>query len=313
MLFTQVSPVIRDFLYEKSKNKIIVLPEGDDQRVIEASKILKQEYNIECLLGNTIESENQKQKTLQVMENLAKNKGKELNPKIAALASDTTFHAGALLALGEVHAVVSGCNMTTAHVIRAALNTVGLKKETKIITSAFLLAFAKCTPGGECLVIYSDCAVMPKPTSEELVSIAYLSAHAFSTWTNQTPRISFLSFSTAGSAEHPEIDKVRHAVQIFTQTYPEISTDGEIQFDAACVPEIAKRKNPNSQNLGKTNVFIFPDLNAGNIGYKISQYIGGAKAWGPILLGSAKPFSDLSRGATSEDIAHSAVLTLALN
>ena len=127
------------------------------------------------------------------------------------------------------------------------------------------------------------------------------------------PRISFLSFSTAGSANHPEVDKVKNAHHLFSSLYPAIISEGEVQFDAACVPSISKRKKTGGLIHGKTNVFIFPDLNSGNISYKITQYLAGGKAWGPILLGTEKPFSDLSRGASPEDIVQSAILTLALN
>lgn len=313
MLFSELSQPIQEHLYEKSKNKIIALPEGEDERVINAAKILKKEYHIQCILGSKQYGQNNQQKTLNVLHSFAEKRGKPLSEKIALLSQDSTFAAGAALSLGEVDAVVSGCNNTTAHVIRAALHTVGLKKETKIITSAFLLSLVQPTSGGQNLILYSDCAVIPKPTSEELCSIAYLASDAFTAWTNNSSLVSFLSFSTAGSAEHVEIDNIRKAHKEFTKKYPNILCDGEVQFDTACVPEIAKRKNPNSKISGKTNVFIFPDLNAGNIGYKIAQYIGGAKAWGPILLGAAKPFSDLSRGASADDIAHTAILVLALS
>ncbi len=312
MLFNEVPSNVRDNLYSKSKNKILILPEGEDPRIIKAAKILQNELHIQCILGSKEYGKNNKQKTLEIMHSLANKKGKKLSDKIELLSEDPTFAAGACLELKEADAVVSGCSVTTSHVIRAALNTVGLKKETKIITSVFLLALANPTPGGEILVAYSDCAVMPKPTSEELCSIAYLASNAYSDWTKNTSRVSFLSFSTLGSAVHAEVENVKQAFNLFSHNYPDILCEGEVQFDAACAPEVAKRKNPWSKIHGKTNVFIFPDLNSGNIGYKMSQYIGGAKAWGPILLGSAKPFSDLSRGATAEDIAHSAVLTLAL-
>ena len=313
MLFQTLSAAARDNIFSRAKGKTISLPEGDDDRVIKAAEILKTELNIKSILGNIQEAEKNKQKTLEIMHKIAEKKGKPLSAKIEAFATDTTFEGGAKLYLGEVDAVVSGCVNSTAHVIRAALSTVGLKPQTKVITSAFLLALPKATPGGENLVLYADCGVIPQPSSAELVDIAYLGQEAFAFWSGQVPHVSFLSFSTVGSAEHPDVEKVRTAFKLFQDKYPNIIADGEIQFDTACVPSVAKRKNPNGQAQGKTNVFIFPDLDAGNIGYKITQRIGGAEAWGPILLGSAKPFSDLSRGATAEDIAHVAALTLALS
>ncbi len=313
MLFQTLSASARENIFSRAKNKRISLPEGEDERVIKAADILKKELNIQCLLGNRKDSENNKNKTLEVMQKTAEKKGKPLSAKIEAYAADPTFYGGAKLFLGEVDAVVSGCVNSTAHVIRAALSTVGLKPETKVITSGFLLALPKATEGGESLVLFADCGVIPQPSSTELADIAYLSQEAFAFWSGQQPRLSFLSFSTAGSAEHPDVEKVRNAFKIFTEKHPSIIAEGEVQFDTACVPSIAKRKNPNGKVQGKSNVFIFPDLDSGNIGYKITQRIGGAEAWGPILLGSAKPFSDLSRGASSDDIAHAVALTLALS
>lgn len=312
MLFQTLSASAKENIFLRAKNKRISLPEGNDERVVKAATILKNELNIQCFLGNIKESESSRKKTLEVMQKTAEKKGKPLSLKIEAFASDPTFEGGAKLALGEVDAVVSGCVNSTAHVIRAALSTVGLKPETKVITSGFLLALPKATPGGENLVLFADCGVIPQPSSMELADIAYLSQEAFAFWSGEQPRLSFLSFSTVGSAKHPDVEKIQSAFKIFTKKYPSIVAEGEVQFDTACVPSVAKRKNPNGNVQGKTNVFIFPDLDSGNIGYKITQRIGGAEAWGPILLGAAKPFSDLSRGASSEDIAHAAALTLAL-
>ncbi|MBX9839230.1 phosphate acyltransferase [Silvanigrella sp.] len=313
MLFQTLSDSAKENIFTRAKNKRISLPEGEDERVIKAAEILKNELNIKCFLGNKNEAENNKQKTLDVMQKIAEKKGKPLSSKIEPLASDPTFEGGAKLYLGEVDAVVSGCVNSTAHVIRAALSTVGLKPQTKVITSGFLLALPKVTPGGESLVLFADCGVIPQPSSAELVDIAYLSQEAFAFWSGKTPFVSFLSFSTVGSAEHPDVEKVRNAYKSFVEKYPSIIAEGEVQFDTACVPSVAKRKNPDGKVQGKTNVFVFPDLDSGNIGYKITQRIGGAEAWGPILLGAAKPFSDLSRGASAEDIAHAVALTLALS
>ncbi|WP_161597678.1 phosphate acyltransferase [Fluviispira multicolorata] len=313
MLFNTLNESAKENLFSRAKNKKISLPEGDDERVIKASEILKKELNIQCILGNIEEAKKNKNYTLQAMQSIAEKKGKALSQSVEVMSIDTTFEGGAMLARGEVDAVVSGCLNSTAHVIRAALNTVGLKSNTKVITSAFLLALPKPTQGGESLVLYSDCGVIPQPSSADLADIAFLSQEAFSNWAGKTPQVSFLSFSTTGSAEHSDVQKIRDAFKLFSEKHPQILAEGEVQFDTAVVPEIAKRKNPNGKVQGRTNVFIFPDLDSGNIGYKITQRIGGADAWGPILLGSAKPFSDLSRGASAEDIAHAAILTLALS
>jgi phosphotransacetylase len=181
------------------------------------------------------------------------------------------------------------------------------------MTSAFLLALQQQTAGGESLISFSDCAVIPQPTTDQLVDIAFLSQQAYESWTQRKPKIAFLSFSTAGSAQHAEVEKVAQASRFFQKNYPAILAEGEVQFDAACDPFIAMRKSPTGQVQGKANVFVFPDLNSGNIAYKIAQRLGGAQAWGPVLLGAIKPFSDLSRGASAQDIAHAAALTLALS
>jgi phosphate acetyltransferase len=189
---------------------------------------------------------------------------------------------------------------------------VGLKKQCPLLTSCFLFRLANPTPGGEEVVVYADAGVIPQPSESQLSQIAHLSAEAFSAWVDREARVGFLSFSTHGSAEHPDVLKMRNASNIFANDYPEVPSEGEIQFDAAVAPKVALRKNPSSKLQGRTNVFIFPDLDAGNIAYKVTQRLAGAEAWGPLLLGSAKPFSDLSRGASALDIAHVALLTASL-
>lgn len=281
MVFSDLPQDIQENILKRAKKKRLALPEGNDARIQQAAQILKSQFHVDCVLGDG-----------QV---------------------EAVRQAGLELAQDQVHAVVAGCVLTTADVIRAALKTVGMKPQMKKMTSCFLFSLKTPTAGAQKLVVYADCAVLPKPNSEELASIAFAAQEAFSFWTEQTPYVSFLSFSTAGSSAHEDVEKVRNACQLFSNQYPHILAEGDVQFDAACVPEIAKRKNPTTQICGRTNVFVFPDLNAANIGYKITQQIGQAKAWGPILLGCAKPFSDLSRGASADDIVHTSLLTLALN
>jgi phosphate acetyltransferase len=281
MIFQDLPQDIQENILIRAKNKKCALPEGNDPRVQQAAQILSSQFQVNCILGDG-------------------------NP-------NSIFDAGIQLAQDQIDAVVAGCVLTTADVIRAAIKTVGMKPQVKKVTSCFLLALNQPTAGGQKLVVYADCAVLPEPTSEDLANIAFVSQEAFSFWTNQTPFVSFLSFSTSGSSKHEDVIKVQQAYELFSKQHPDILAEGEIQFDAAVVPEISKRKNPKTKICGRTNVFVFPDLNAANIGYKITQQIGLAKAWGPVLLGCAKPFSDLSRGATSDDIVHTCLLTLALN
>ena len=155
---------------------------------------------------------------------------------------------------------------------------------------------------GETTYVFSDCGVIPDPTAEQLAEIAVSAAKAFRTVVSDTPRVALLSFSTKGSANHPRIDKVREAVDILHRTVPDLIADGELQYDAAAVPEVASRKAPGSPVDGRANVFVFPSLEAGNIAYKLTQYFGGYAALGPMLQGFAKGWYDLSRGCSSEDI-----------
>jgi phosphate acetyltransferase len=256
--------------------------------------------------------ESEAQLTASVLNASAARRGKAASEELLACKTDPFFVAGALLERGLVDAAVGGAVATTAHVLRAVLNTVGVQSQFPLITSCFLFQLCEPTAGGEQLVLYADAGVVPQPTESQIPHIAALAAAAFQRWTGREPRVGFLSFSTHGSAQHPDVAKMRTAAASFAAAHPEILSEGELQFDAAVVPDVALRKNPATRLAGRTNVFVFPDLDAANISYKITQRLAGAQAWGPLLLGCGKPFSDLSRGATAEDIAHIAILTLAL-
>jgi phosphate acetyltransferase len=215
---------------------------------------------------------------------------------------DPLVFAGMLVRLGVVHGSVAGSASTTADVIRAALRTIGMRRGVTKVSSYFLMSFP------DKVMAFADCAVMPDPTDAELCEIAGLTTDNFARVTGEVPVVAFLSFSSKGSAKHPMVDKVRSAAELFRAARPDVTSDGELQLDAAVVPDVGRRKAGTSPVAGKANVLIFPDLGAGNIGYKIAERLGGAGALGPVLQGLAKPAFDLSRGCSVEDIVRTAAI-----
>ena len=203
---------------------------------------------------------------------------------------------------GMVHGSVSGSVATTADVTRASIFCVGLGEGMSILSSFFLMAFP------DKVYSFADCAVNPNPDANQLADIAISTADNHKRLTGEEPYIAMLSFSTKGSAEHELIDKVRAATKAVQEKRPDLNVDGELQFDAAIVDSVGKKKAPGSKVAGRANVLVFPDLNAANIGYKIAQRLGGAEAVGPINQGVKKPFFDLSRGCSVDDIVNTAAI-----
>ena len=216
---------------------------------------------------------------------------------------DPVVAAAVLVASGRADAGVAGATRPSADVVRAGLGVLGVGAGAGLVSSCFLLILPDGRP-----IAYGDCGVVPDPNFEQLAAIARATATTFERLTTESALVALLSFSTRGSATHPRVEKVRRAAEYLADTFPELASDGELQFDAAWVPEVAKVKAPGSAVAGRANVFVFPDLDSGNIAYKITERLGGARAYGPLLQGLDGVLHDLSRGASSDDIVDVAVI-----
>lgn len=299
-------------------NKTIVFPEGAEERTIQAAHFLKKNRLVHpILLGDDKEvekvaknlgvdltdiqiihpeSDQRFEEFVREYYELRKHKGLTLE-QARELMKNTLYFGAMMVRMGVADGAVAGAINTTGDVMRAAIQIIGTAQGIKVVSSSFLM----CFPDGKVLT-FGDCAVIPDPTPEQLASIAISSAETHRALVGEEPRIAMLSFSTKGSASHPLVDKVIQATELAKQARPDLMLDGELQFDAAYVESVGKRKAPESQVAGKANVFIFPDLNAGNIGYKMVQRLAGAEAVGPVIQGLAKPYNDLSRGCSVDDI-----------
>jgi len=305
------------------KRRTIVLPESHDERVLRAAEILTKEKVASIItLGNEDKIRNDASKLgvdlqgvrvidpdksdkLSDFANIfyyqRKHKGVTIEQARETVRRDI-FFAGMMVREGMAHGSVSGSFATTADVTRAALFCVGLGEGMSILSSFFLMVMP------DKVYSFADCAVNPNPDPVQLADIAIATADSHKKLTGEEPYIAMLSFSTKGSAEHELIDKVRLATKTVKEKRPDLKVDGELQFDAAVVDSVGKKKAPGSEVAGRANVLVFPDLNAANIGYKIAQRLGKAEAVGPVNQGLKKPFFDLSRGCYVDDIVNTAAI-----
>ena len=309
----------------KSKNKTIILPESHDERVLKAAEILTNEKICKVItLGNSAKVNEDAKKLgvdltgVEIIDHTTHpkfnefaniyyelRKKKRMTPEqaIEVMKLDI-FFAAMMLREGLVDGSVAGSFASTADVMKAGIQIVGMPQGISIVSSFFLMLFK------DKAFSFADCAVVPNPDAQQLADIAISTADNHKKLTGEQPLVAMLSFSTKGSAKHELADKVIQATEIIKTKRPDLNVDGELQFDTAIVSSIGKKKAPESKVAGLANVLVFPDLNAGNIGYKIAQRWGGAEAVGPMVQGLQKPFFDLSRGCSVDDIVNTASINV---
>lgn len=293
----------------KVKLKTIVLPEYNDKRVVEASSIVEKEGIAKALLL-TPDKIDPKERERYIDEYYRMYSAKDIDIETVRKLFDGTLYYAAMMAReGKVDGLVAGASHTTPDMARASIRCIGIDERITIASSCFIMVVPDCSLGENGTFVFADCGIIPEPNSRQLSCIALAAAELAGKVLGLTPRIAFLSYSTKGSAKGRSIDKVTEAAGLFREMAPGLLADGELQLDTAIVPEVAKIKNPGSPLGGMANVLIFPNLDAGNIGYKLVQRLAKARAVGPLFLGLNKPASDLSRGCFAEDIVDCVAIT----
>lgn len=323
---------LKDNLIKKAKSnkKTIVLPEGEEERTIKAvSNILSDDLANIILIGN---EKKIKEKALQFNVNvdkatiidpstsdkreryatklyeLRKHKGMTVE-KAEQLIMDPIYFGLMIVKMDEADGLVSGAVHTTAELLRPALQIIKAAPSSSIVSSFFIMMVSNCNYGNNGLFIFADCGLVTRPSADELANIAIQTADTTKKLCEIDPKVALLSFSTKGSAKDESIDLIKNALNLVNAKRPDLNVDGELQVDAALVPEVASKKAPNSHVAGQANVLIFPDLNAGNIGYKLVERLANAQAIGPLCSGFAKPVNDLSRGCSIDDIFMTIIVT----
>ena len=323
--------LVKQFVSQaKGRGQTVVLPEGADSRVIAAARRLVDEQIAEpIVLGTPEEIEQAAEKaevsidgvrTLNPSESESLDSyvslyalQRKLNEKVAKrMVTRPVFYGGMMVTRGDADTMVAGVSTATANVIQAGALTVGYAPGITTASSFFLMILPEFRGQKDCPLIFADCAVNIGPTPEQLADIALASAASAAKLLGEEARVAMLSFSTQGSASHPNVELVTRALEIIRQRAPDVQIDGEFQADTALMPQVAAKKIKRPSSVaGKANVLVFPDLNSGNIGYKLTQYLAVRRAIGPFLQGFAKPISDLSRGASVDDIVATVAVCLA--
>ena len=306
----------------KKDIKTIVLPESMDSRVMEAASKILEEGIANVIIIGTDEEINESAKGLDISKatiinpytseltedlilklvELRKSKGLTYEEAKKLLLEDYMYYACMLVKDGKADGCVSGACHSTSNTLRPALQIIKTKPGVELVSAFFLMVVPDCEYGSNGTFVFADSGLEQNPDSVKLAAIAASSAESFQLLVEEEPKVAFLSHSTMGSAKHADVDKVVEAVRIAKEKYPNYKMDGELQLDAAIIPSVAASKAPNSEVAGKANVLVFPDLDAGNIGYKLVQRLAKAEAYGPVCQGIAAPVNDLSRGGSADDI-----------